>query len=228
MDEISVRKMLLSSETKIFHRPLADAGASPYTPINLSVLMPREQLTFNLYLKVAQQGRQDVAHVLFLKQGEAWERQWLDFLTQKGIDRLYFLNEDLVSVIAYLNNYLLLLRHQNAKVSRELLAVSSEQLNLSIRLAFQSTRFGPAVQKDFPDLSAQQGVASRPGASRKRRWFRLSSRFAPEPTAPLDPHHSAVGHLRQPHRHPTLPCGLQAFRGRKDHGGGAWPPGADL
>lgn len=147
MDENSIRDKLLTSEIKTVHRSWSDAQSSPYTSINLSVLIPKERITFNLYLKVAQKGSQDVSYPLFLKEGEAWERQWLDLLTQKGIDRLYFLNEDLELVIGYLNNYLQILKYESAKVTPELLAVFSEQLHYSIRKAYQSPRFGPGVQK---------------------------------------------------------------------------------
>jgi HD-GYP domain-containing protein (c-di-GMP phosphodiesterase class II) len=147
MAENSIRQKLLSLETRTLKRSAVDVGASPYTPINLSVLVPRERLTFNLYLKVAQKGSQDFAYPPFLKQGEAWDRQWLDLLTQKGIDRLYFLDEDLEKVIAYLNNYMQLLRHESSQATQQLLAVFAEQLNFSIRRVFQSPRFGPAVQK---------------------------------------------------------------------------------
>ncbi|MFZ5451139.1 MAG: HD-GYP domain-containing protein [Thermodesulfobacteriota bacterium] len=120
---------------------------SLYTPIYLSSLMLRVRLSFNLYLKVAQKGSQDFAYPLFLKEGEIWDRQWSDLLTQKGINRLYFLNTDLENVIAYLNNYMQMLRHESARVTPELLSVFSEQLNFTLRRAFQSPRFGPAVQK---------------------------------------------------------------------------------
>jgi len=109
--------------------------------------MPGELITFNLYLKVAKPGCQDCDYQPFLKRREAWKRPWQDLLTQKGIDRLYFHLEDLEQVIAYLNNYLQLLKHQSGNLSSQLLAVFSEHLNLSIRLAFQSPRFGPVVQK---------------------------------------------------------------------------------
>ncbi|RJR39754.1 MAG: HD domain-containing protein [Deltaproteobacteria bacterium] len=147
MDENSIREQLLTSEVKTLTRPWSDAQSSPYTPINLSVLIPKERITFNLYVKVAQKGSQNVSYPLFLKEGEAWERQWLDLLTQKGIDRLYFLSENLERVIGYLNNYLQMLKYRSVKVTPELLAVFSEQLNYSIRRAYQSPRFGPGVQK---------------------------------------------------------------------------------
>ena len=147
MDESSVKKKLLSSETRILKRPLDEVGSSPYTPINLSVLIPRERVTFNLYIKVAQKGCKDSIYILLLHQEEVWDLHLLDLLTQKSIDRLYFLNEDLERVIAYLNNYMQILKHESTKVSPELLAVFSEHLNLSIRLAFQSPRLGRAVQQ---------------------------------------------------------------------------------
>jgi HD-GYP domain-containing protein (c-di-GMP phosphodiesterase class II) len=177
MDEGSIRKTLLSSEFKTSHRPLADAGPSPYTPIYVSVLIPGERVTFNLYLKVAQQGRQDSAHLLFLKQGEAWESQWQDLLTQKGIDRLYFLNEDLEQVIAYLNNYLQLLKHQSTNVSPDLLAVFSEHLNLSIRLAFQSPRLGPIVQKAQTQVEDLIERVKEDPASMKLVWQVLYNHY---------------------------------------------------
>jgi HD-GYP domain-containing protein (c-di-GMP phosphodiesterase class II) len=147
MDEDSTRQNLLSLDTRTLKRSSVDMGASPYTPIYLSSLIPRIRLSFNLYLKVAQKETNDFAYPLFLKEGEVWEHQWLNLLTQKGINRLYFLNEELEKVIAYLNNYMQLLRYESPKVSQELLSVFSEQLNFTLRRAFQSTRFGPAVQK---------------------------------------------------------------------------------
>lgn len=147
MAESSIRDKLLSYDTRILRHAAGEAGASAYIPIYLSVLIPGEQVTFNLYLKVTHKGSQDFIYPLFLKEGEVWEREWLDLLTQKGIDRLYFLHEDLEQAIAYLNNYMQILRHERTKVSPQLLIVFSEQLNFSVRRAFQSPRFGPSVQK---------------------------------------------------------------------------------
>jgi len=147
MEENSLREKLLTSEVKTVQRSWNDAQSSPYIPINLTVLIPKERITFNLYMKVAQKGSQEVSFPLFLKEGEAWECQWQELLAQKGIDRLYFLKEDLERVIGYLNNYLQMLKYESAKVTPELLAVFSEQLHYSIRKAYQSPRFGPGVQK---------------------------------------------------------------------------------
>jgi HD-GYP domain-containing protein (c-di-GMP phosphodiesterase class II) len=146
MTEGSVREKLLSSEIRTLHCPLGEAGSSPYAPLSVSALIPGERVTFNIYLKVAQTETHDFSYPRFLKEEEVWERQWLDLLAQKGINRLYFLKEDLVNVISYLNNHLQLLSHQSQKVTRKLLVVFSEHLNLSIRLAFQSSGLGPAAQ----------------------------------------------------------------------------------
>jgi len=116
-----------------------DLGDSlPFTPIKPSVLIPWERIDFNLYIKLAQKGSQDLAHVPFLRQEEVWKPEWLGLLSQKGIERLYFLNEDLGRVIAYLNNHIQILSHASTKVSPELLTVFSEHLNFSIRRTFQS------------------------------------------------------------------------------------------
>ncbi|RJR43911.1 MAG: HD domain-containing protein [Deltaproteobacteria bacterium] len=146
MSEGSVRDKLLSSEIRTLHCPPGEAGSSPYAPIHVSALIPGERITFNLYLKVAQKETHDFAYPCFLKVEEVWDRQWQDLLAQKDIHRLYFLKEDLGSVISYLNNHLQLLSHQTKKVTRKLLVIFSEHLNLSIRLAFQSSGLGPAVQ----------------------------------------------------------------------------------
>ncbi len=147
MDENSVREKILSSKVRSLHGPEGEAWSSPYAPVYVSVLIPGEPVTFDLYLKGAAKEGQGFEFLPFLKWGEAWKHQWLELLTKKGIDRLYFHNEDLERVIAYLNNYLQLLKHQGTKVSQELLTVFSEHLNLSIRRAFQSPRLGPAVKK---------------------------------------------------------------------------------
>ena len=147
MDEPSVKEKLLSSDTRTLHRPTLDVVASPYTPINLSALILNERIPFDLYLKVAQKGSQDFAYLPFSKKGEPWERQWLDLLAQKGIDRLYFLNGDMEKALTYLHKHMQLLKHESAKVTPGLLTVFSEQLNLTIRKAFHSARFGPGVHK---------------------------------------------------------------------------------
>ncbi|MHB8068802.1 MAG: HD-GYP domain-containing protein [Desulfobaccales bacterium] len=147
MDEPSIRQKILSSETKTLHRPLGEGKPSLYTSISLAALIPGHPLTFNLYLKVAQKEGQGFQYVPFLKPEEAWAGKWQDLLSQKGIDLLYFLSKDAESVIAYFGNYLQLSKRQNLKVSPGLLAVFSEHLNLSIRLAFQTSRFGPLMQQ---------------------------------------------------------------------------------
>ena len=147
MNDGSVRDKLLSAKVKTVHLPSREARPAPYTPLSISVLILGEKVTFNLYLKVAGKERRDFEFLPFLKEGEVWERRWLEGLTAKGLDRLYFHNDDLERMIACLNNYLQLLRHQSKKVSPELLTVFSEHLNFSLRRALQSPRLGPAVQE---------------------------------------------------------------------------------
>jgi len=146
MDDGSVRDKLLSAKVKTVHLSSWEARSAPYTPLSISVLILGEKITFNLYLKVAGKERQDFEFLPFLKKGEAWEHRWLERLANKGLDRLYFHNDDLERMIAYLNNYLQLLKHQSKKVSPELLAVFSEHLNFSVRRACQSPRLGPAIK----------------------------------------------------------------------------------
>jgi HD-GYP domain-containing protein (c-di-GMP phosphodiesterase class II) len=147
MDDRSVREKLLSAKVKTVNLPAWEVRSAPYTPLSISVLILGEKVTFSLYLKVAGKERQDFEFLPFLKEGEIWERRWLEGLTDKGLDRLYFHNDDLERMIACLNNYLQLLKHKSKKVSPELLTVFSEHLNFSLRRALQSPRLGPAVKE---------------------------------------------------------------------------------
>jgi len=146
MDEGSFREKLLSANAKTVYSSSREAGSSLYTPLTTSVLIPGEKITFDLYAKVAAKEGRGFEFLLFLQEGEAWERQWLERLTDKGIDRLYFQKNDLERAIAYLNNYLQLLKHHDKKVSPELLAVFSEHLNFSMRRALLLPRLGPSVK----------------------------------------------------------------------------------
>ncbi len=170
MDEGSFREKLLSAQVKTVYSSGEEAGPSPYTPLSISVLFPGEKITFDLYLKVAKKERRGFEFLPFLQEGEAWDRQWLERLTFKGIDRLYFRKNDLEHLIAYLNNYLQILKHQSKKVSPALLAVFSEHLNFSVRRALQLPRLGPAVKEAKSHIENLIGwVQHDPGAI-KMMW----------------------------------------------------------
>lgn len=77
MDEGSFREKLLSAQVKTVYSSGEEAGPSPYTPLSISVLLPEEKITFDLYLKVAKRERRGFEFLPFLKEGEAWDRQWL-------------------------------------------------------------------------------------------------------------------------------------------------------
>ena len=170
MDNGSVRNKILSSEVKTLRLRAEDAGLAPYSPVLLSALIPGEKLTFNLYLKVADKGGKGVEFLPFLKEGEAWEQEWRELLARKGLDRLYFQNDDLERTIAYLNNYLQLLNHQSKSVSPEMLTVFSEHLNFSIRRALQSPRLGPAVEVAQTQVTALINWLERDPESIKLVW----------------------------------------------------------
>ncbi len=165
MDEDSFREKLLSAHVKTVHTCPEEAGPGPYTPLNISVLFPGEKVTFNLYLKVAQKEYRGFDFFPFLKKGEAWERRWRERLIDKGIDRLYFHKDNLEQTIAYLNNYLQILKHQSKKISPALLSVFSEHLNFSVRRALQLPRLGPAMKEAKTQVENLIGwVQQDPGA----------------------------------------------------------------
>lgn len=146
MDEHSLREKLLSDKVKALRCPLSEEKDTPYSPLYLSSLMAGDHLTFNLYLKVADKGGEEIKFLPFLAPGDILQEVWLNRLKELGIDRLYLHNSDLDRSIAHLNNHLQVLRHQGPEHTEELLTVFSEHLNLSLRRAFQSPTMGKSIQ----------------------------------------------------------------------------------
>lgn len=150
MDIDETRQQLLDKKLKLLHRHSHKPGASPFSPIYLQAILSDTQLTFPLYLKVMennQEGQGRIKFLPFLKEQEIPEPQWMQRLQGLGIDRLYFRNEDMEPVIAYLNNCLIMLDLQSGCPPRDKLLVCLEYLNFSLRQAFKSPHLGTHVSQ---------------------------------------------------------------------------------
>ena len=142
MDVGSTRKQLFGNQLKVFRRNLRTCGTTSFLPIYLQALMVGDRLSFNLYVKVSANGHQEVKFLPFLEAEEVLEPSWVEVLEKLEIDRIYFRRQDLETVIAYLNNHLMLLDiHQESQIKKKLL-VLVEHLNFTLRRAFSSPHLG--------------------------------------------------------------------------------------
>jgi HD-GYP domain-containing protein (c-di-GMP phosphodiesterase class II) len=138
-----LRLQILDDGLKVLKRPVEKQNTD-YTPIPLTVLMPGERVTFDLYLKVTAGEDHTVKFTPYLAEGETLEPRWLEKLEKLGIDKLYFRKEDLDRAIAYLNNHLLVASSAQGKSSKEF-TILREHLSFNLRAAFDAPHLGPHV-----------------------------------------------------------------------------------
>ena len=138
-----LRLKILDDNLKVLRRP-AEKQDSQYVPISLAVLMIGERLTFDLYLKALEEGKQCVNFFIYLQEGETLEPSWLEKLKNWGIDRLFLHRQDLDKAIAYLNNHLLLENALQADSPKEL-TILREHINFSLQATFSAPRLGHHV-----------------------------------------------------------------------------------
>jgi HD-GYP domain-containing protein (c-di-GMP phosphodiesterase class II) len=153
------RLQILDSNLKVLKRPV-EKQDTQYVPIPLAVLMVGERVTFDLYLKVLEEGSYHIKFISYLKEGEILESHWLDKLEKLGIDRLFFHSQDMEKAIAYLNNHLLL-ESGNQAGSLKQLGILREHLNFSLHAAFNVPHMGPHVGLAKKSLSSFFGVLQR-------------------------------------------------------------------
>ncbi len=146
MDVTKTREALIAKGLKVLAMNRGYFESFPFTPLHLRALMLGEKVPCTLFVKASGSFGEDVKFAPYLKEGEVLEETWLAPLQRMGIDRLYFNNDDLDRVIAYLNNYLLILGDNDIDLIKQRLELLAENLGLSLRRAFQAHRLGPHLQ----------------------------------------------------------------------------------
>jgi HD-GYP domain-containing protein (c-di-GMP phosphodiesterase class II) len=145
MDISNLRQQFLSDNLKILRRPTPKQENTPYLPILLKVMMVEERITFPVHLKVSEGEKGDIKFLPYLEEGEVLQRSWVESLERVGIERLYFHEQDLDRVVAYLNNHLLL-TSADPKHYKERFCILREHLSLSLVRAFESPHLGANVR----------------------------------------------------------------------------------
>src|SRR3990172_6441980 len=138
-----LRLQILDDSLKVVRRPV-EGQDSQYAPISLAILMIGERLTFDLYLKVSEEGNHHVKFISFLEEGETLEPHWLEKLQKLGIDRLFLHHQDMDKAVAYLNNHLLVESGHQAGSCKKL-GILREHLNFSLHAAFSAPQLGHHV-----------------------------------------------------------------------------------
>jgi HD-GYP domain-containing protein (c-di-GMP phosphodiesterase class II) len=144
MDIANLRQQFLSQNLKILKRPTPKQENTPYLPVLIKVLMAEERLTFAVYLKVSEGEQGEIKFLPYLENGEILQEAWKESLERVGIERLYFHEQDLDRVVAYLNNHLLLTSAE-PKHYREKYCILREHLSMSLHRAFQDPHLGTNI-----------------------------------------------------------------------------------
>jgi HD-GYP domain-containing protein (c-di-GMP phosphodiesterase class II) len=172
MDISELRQQFLSQNLKILRRPTRRQENSPYLPILTKVLMVEERLTFPVYLKVSEGEQGEIRHLPYLEDGEILQRSWVKSLERVGIERLYFHEQDLDRVVAYLNNHLLLTsadpEHYKGKF-----CILREHLTVSLHRAFTNPHLGANITLAKKSLGKLTDFMEQKGFPSKLVWEML-------------------------------------------------------
>ncbi|MDD3580213.1 MAG: HD domain-containing protein [Desulfobacca sp.] len=147
------RERLFSKKLRVVQGPTAEEQEKGFCPLLLRSLFPGECLTFTIYLKTVNEGNKEIHYLPCGMPGEVFQPAWLSQLKQLGIERLYFKKVDLQKVIAYLNNYLLILEGQGGVTNQEKMQVFYDHLNLTIRQVMTSPRMGPYIRSTIKQVN---------------------------------------------------------------------------
>jgi HD-GYP domain-containing protein (c-di-GMP phosphodiesterase class II) len=164
MDISNLRQQFLSENLKILRRPTPKQEDSPYLAIHLRALMTEERITFPVHLKVSEGEQGGIKYLPYLEEGERLQEAWVESLDRVGIEHLYFHEQDLDRVVAYLNNHILL-TSADPEHYREKFCIMREHLSLSLRRAFASPHLGANVKlakKSLVKLSKFMGTKDFP------------------------------------------------------------------
>jgi hypothetical protein len=164
MDIPNLREQFLSENLKILRRPTPKQENTPYLPILLKVMMVEERITFPVYLKVSEGEEGQIKFLPYLEEGEILQDSWVESLKRVEIERLYFHEQDLDRVVAYLNNHLLL-TSADPRHYREKFCILREHLSLSLHRALESPHQAANVRlakKSLGNLSKFMGKKGLP------------------------------------------------------------------
>jgi HD-GYP domain-containing protein (c-di-GMP phosphodiesterase class II) len=145
MDTTNLWQQFLNQNLKILRRPTPKQENTPYLPILLKVMMAEERITFPVYLKVSEGEKGEIKFLPYLEEGEILQRPWMESLERVEIERLYFHEQDLDRVVAYLNNHLLLTSADPGHY-KDRFCILREHLSMSLHRAFQSPHLGANVK----------------------------------------------------------------------------------
>ena len=141
----TIRRQIVEQKLKVVKCPPTKVKDAAFLPLLLSVLMPHETVTFDLFVKVRQPNGGSVTFLPYYKRGETIRPDWLASLSKLGVDRLYIEKNSLDQVLAYLNNNLMIHDFEGADSPRKL-TILREHLHLSLHRAFSAPYLGPHIQ----------------------------------------------------------------------------------
>jgi HD-GYP domain-containing protein (c-di-GMP phosphodiesterase class II) len=164
MDISNLRQQFLNDNLKILRHPTPKQDNSPYLPILLKVLMAEERITFPVYLKVSEGENGEIKFLPYLEEGDNLQGSWVESLERVGIERLYFHEQHLDRVVAYLNNHMLL-TSADPKHYKDKFCILREHLSLSLVRAFDSPHVGANIKmakKSLANLARFMGKKNFP------------------------------------------------------------------
>jgi HD-GYP domain-containing protein (c-di-GMP phosphodiesterase class II) len=141
MEGSATRKLFFSNQLKVVQQNKLADGQSGYYPLNLRVLIPSERLTFTLYLKVLAGTPAEVKYLPCFYSDEVLTKEWLTKLREMRVEKLYFQQNDLDNVIAYINNVLFILDNEDEykpAMAGFKLRVLFDHLNLTLVRAYNN------------------------------------------------------------------------------------------
>jgi HD-GYP domain-containing protein (c-di-GMP phosphodiesterase class II) len=144
MDISNLRQQFLKQNLKILRCPPTRQEDTPYFPILLKVLMVEERCTFPVYLKVSEGDQGEIKYLPYLEEGEILKRSWMESLERVGIERLYFHEQDLDRVLAYLNNHLLVSSADPKNYPRKFCTLR-EHLTITLHRSFKNPKLGANI-----------------------------------------------------------------------------------
>jgi HD-GYP domain-containing protein (c-di-GMP phosphodiesterase class II) len=113
MEGSSTRKLFFANQLRVVQQNKPTDAQSGYYALNLRVLIPSERLTFPLYLKVLAGSPAEVKYLPCFYLDEVIEKEWLTKFQEMKVEKLYFQQNDLEKVIAYINNVLFILGNED-------------------------------------------------------------------------------------------------------------------
>jgi HD-GYP domain-containing protein (c-di-GMP phosphodiesterase class II) len=172
MDAVNLRQQFLSQNVKILHCPPSKQENSPYIPLFVKSLMVEERCTFPLYLKVCEGESTNIKYFLYLEEGEILQRRWMDSLQRVEIKRVYFHEQDLDRVLAYLNNHLLLTSNDPQHYQRKFCTLR-EHLAVSLHRSFKNPKLGANINLAKKSLGQLANFMEHQGFPWKLVWEML-------------------------------------------------------